>query len=76
MKKKWCLKFGLKVTKTKLDLEAASRISDAQPTCAYSIIIETTPQLPPGYFASDLVLTAKPPDQSARDIRMRIYGET
>jgi hypothetical protein len=66
---------GLKVTKAKLALDASSRIGDARPTCAYSVLVETTPQLPPGYFTTDLVLTLKPPDAAARDVRMRIYGE-
>lgn len=66
---------GLKVTKTKLELDPSSRIGDARPTCAYSVLMETTPQLPPGYFTTDLVLTLKPPDAPARDIRMRVYGE-
>jgi hypothetical protein len=39
------------------------------------VLVETTPQLPPGYFMTDLVLTLKPPDAPARDVRMRIYGE-
>src|SRR5262249_33610523 len=66
---------GLKVTKAKLALDASSRIGDARPTCAYSVLVETTPQLPPGYFMTALVLTLKPPDAAARDVRMRIYGE-
>src|SRR5262249_5523968 len=36
--------------------------------------LETTPQLPPGYFTTDLVLKLKPPDADAREIRMRVYG--
>jgi hypothetical protein len=66
---------GLKVTKNKLEVDSATRIGNAIPTCAYSILIETTPQLQPGYFTGDLVLTVKPPEGSARTITMKIYGE-
>jgi hypothetical protein len=66
---------GLKITKTKMELDASSRISSVRPTCAYSVVVETTPQLPPGYFTGNLVLTVKPPDEAARDIPLHIYGE-
>src|SRR5262249_19186367 len=66
---------GLKVTTTPLELDPSLRIGDARPTCAYSVLLETTPQLPPGYFTTDLVLTLKPPDAQAREIRMHVYGE-
>jgi hypothetical protein len=65
---------GLRVTATKLDLDATSRIADARPTCAYSVLVETTPHLPPGSFTTDLVLNLEPPGAPAREIRMRIYG--
>jgi hypothetical protein len=65
---------ALKVTKSKLELDASSRIGDARPTCAYSVLVESTPQLPPGSFTTDLVLTLAPPDEAAREIRMRVYG--
>ncbi|HMF12208.1 MAG TPA: DUF1573 domain-containing protein [Gemmataceae bacterium] len=65
---------ALKVTKTKLEVDESSRIGDAKPRCAYSVLLETTPQLPSGSFATDLVLTLKPPDVAAREIRMRVYG--
>ena len=66
---------GIKVTKSKLKLDSSSRISDVQPTCAYSVVLETTPQLPPGYFMTDLVLRLKAPDSAAREVRMHVYGE-
>jgi hypothetical protein len=66
---------GLKVTKTKMELDASNRIGDARPKCAYSVVLETTPQLPPGYFTGNLVLTVKPTEGAARDIPMHIYGE-
>jgi hypothetical protein len=66
---------GLKVTTSQLALDFTSRIGAARPTCAYSVLIETTPQLPPGFFMTDLVLTLKAPDAPSRDVRMRVYGE-
>jgi len=66
---------GIKVTKSKLELDSTSRIGDAQPTCAYSLLLETTPQLPPGFFMTDLVLTLKAPGAAVREVRMRVYGE-
>jgi len=65
---------ALVVTMNKLELDANSRIGDARPTCAYSVLIETTPQLPPGSFTTDLVLTLRPPGLPPREVRMRIYG--
>jgi hypothetical protein len=66
---------GIKLKKRKLDLDSSSRIGDAQPACAYALLLETTPSLPPGYFMTDLVLTLKAPDAAAREVRMRVYGE-
>jgi hypothetical protein len=65
----------LKVTKTRLDPESAGRIGDERPKCVYSVLVETTPQLPPGFFMTDLVLTVRAPGALAREIGMRVYGE-
>jgi hypothetical protein len=65
----------LKVTTARIDPASSGRIGDDCPKCVYSILIETTPQLPPGFFMTDLVLTVRAPSAPAREIRMRVYGE-
>jgi hypothetical protein len=66
---------GIKVTTSKLDPTSTGPIGDMRPTCAYSVILETTKDLPPGSFFTDLILTLKLPTEGTRTISMRVYGE-
>jgi hypothetical protein len=65
---------GIKVTKSKLEPDDVRISLDAKPTAAYSVVLETTPQLPPGSSISDLIMKIKAPNGNERTITLRTYA--
>jgi hypothetical protein len=66
---------GMKVTSTKQELDKDTRYGDAVPKSAYSVVVETTPELAPGYHRADLLLTIEAKDVPARTIRLPVYAD-
>lgn len=60
-----------KVTK----LEPGTTVGEARVTAGYSVVLQTTEQLPPGSLRSSLALVVKPPGEPARTITLPVYGE-
>lgn len=65
---------GIKVTKTALAAENLDSVHNSKATAAYSVLLETTPQLPTGSSFSDLLLKIKAPGDKERTMTMRIYA--
>jgi hypothetical protein len=63
---------GIRLTKQKLD--ANHRIGELQPKCAYSLVLETMPELSVGSFVAELALAVKPPDSDARTFSIWLSG--
>jgi len=66
---------ALKVAKMRLDDDSRIGKLNVKPTCAYSVIVQATKQLSPGYFRADLLITVKLPDGGRREMLIPIYGE-
>jgi hypothetical protein len=67
---------GMKVKTTRLlDLDERTRYGDATPKSAYSVVVEARPDLPPGYYRADLLLTIQAKDQPARTITLPVHAD-
>jgi hypothetical protein len=66
---------GMKVIATPLELEEHTRYGSAAPKSAYSVVVNATSDLGPGYYRADLLLTIEAKGQPTRTITLPVHAE-